>query len=80
MRRIEKEARDPQADKPLKIEVAQATDDPLVTIFEYTRESVPSLMSTVLVLLLTIFMLLYYRDLRDRWYASWGRAARPRFS
>ena len=74
VRRIEEEVRDPQADKPLKIEVAQGTNDPLMTIFEYTRVSVPSLMSAVLVLLLTIFMLLQYRDLRDRMVRLMGTA------
>jgi len=44
VRRIDEEVRDPQADKPLKIEVAQGANDPLTTIFEYTRMSAPSLM------------------------------------
>jgi predicted PurR-regulated permease PerM len=74
VRRIEEELRDPQADKPLKIEVAQGADDSLTTIFEYTRMSAPSLMSAVLVLLLTIFMLLQYRDLRDRMVRLMGTA------
>jgi predicted PurR-regulated permease PerM len=74
VRGIEEEVRDPQADKPLKIEVAQRADDPLMTIFEYTRVSAPSLMSAVLVLLLTIFMLLQYRDLRDRMVRLMGTA------
>jgi predicted PurR-regulated permease PerM len=74
VRRIEEEVRDPQADKPLKIEVAQRADDPLMTIFEYTRVSAPSLMSAVLVLLLTIFILLQYRDLRDRMVRLMGTA------
>ena len=34
--------------KPLKIEVAQGSDDNLSTIFEYTRMSVPSLMTAAL--------------------------------
>ena len=74
VRGIEEEVRDPQADKPLKIEVAQRADDPLMTIFEYTRVSAPSLMSAVLVLLLTIFILLQYRDLRDRMVRLMGTA------
>ena len=45
-----------------------------MTIFEYTRVSVPSLMSAVLVLLLTIFILLQYRDLRDRMVRLMGTA------
>jgi predicted PurR-regulated permease PerM len=74
VRRIDEEVRDPQADKPLKIEVAKGANDSLTTIFEYTRMSAPSLMSAVLVLLLTIFMLLQYRDLRDRMVRLMGTA------
>jgi predicted PurR-regulated permease PerM len=74
VRRIEAEVRDPQADKPLKIEVAQGAGDPLTTVFEYMRMSAPSLMSAVLVLLLTIFTLLQYRDLRDRVVRLMGTA------
>jgi predicted PurR-regulated permease PerM len=73
-RRIDEEVRDPQADKPLKIDVAQGANDSLTTIFEYMRMSAPSLMSAVLVLLLTIFMLLQYRDLRDRMVRLMGTA------
>jgi predicted PurR-regulated permease PerM len=74
VRRIDEEVRDPQTDKPLKIEVAQGANDSLTTIFEYTRMSAPSLMSAVLVLLLTIFILLQYRDLRDRMVRLMGTA------
>jgi predicted PurR-regulated permease PerM len=75
IRSIEEEVRDPQTEgKPVKIEVAQGSDDNLSTIFEYTRMSVPSLMTAVLVLLLTIFMLLQYRDLRDRAVRLMGTA------
>src|SRR5262249_8643678 len=66
LRTLEEEVRDPQTDKPLKIEVAQGSNDTLSSIFEYTRQSVPSLLTAALVLLLTIFVLLQYRDLRDR--------------
>jgi predicted PurR-regulated permease PerM len=72
--RIDEDVRDPQTDKPLKIEVAQGSKDPFTTIFEYTRMSAPSLMSAALVLLLTIFMLLQYRDLRDRMVRLMGTA------
>src|SRR5882724_769481 len=34
-RRIKKGGRDPQANKPLKIKVAQGTEDPLMTFFKY---------------------------------------------
>jgi predicted PurR-regulated permease PerM len=66
LRSIEEEVRDPQTDKPLKIEVAQGSNDTLLSIFEYTRQSAPSLLTAALVLMLTIFVLLQYRDLRDR--------------
>jgi predicted PurR-regulated permease PerM len=59
IRSVEQEVRDPQTEsKPMKIEVAQGSDQPWMTIFEYTRQSVPSLVTAVLTLLLTIFMLL----------------------
>jgi predicted PurR-regulated permease PerM len=74
VRKIDEEVRDPQTDKPLKIELAQGTNDLWTTIFEYTRMSAPSLMSAALVLLLTIFMLLQYRDLRDRMVRLMGTA------
>ena len=75
IRSIEEEVRDPQTEgKPVKIEVAQGSDDNLSTIFEYTRMSVPSLMTALLVLLLTTFMLLQYRDLRDRAVRLMGTA------
>ena len=64
---IEQEVIDPQSDsKPMQIEVAQRSEAPLLTIFEYTRKSIPSLVTGALALLLTIFVLLQYRDLRDR--------------
>jgi predicted PurR-regulated permease PerM len=67
LRSIEQEVTDPQSDsKPMQIEVAQRSDAPLLTIFEYTRKSIPSLVTGALALLLTIFVLLQYRDLRDR--------------
>jgi predicted PurR-regulated permease PerM len=66
LRSIEEEVRDPQPDKPLKIEVAQPSNDTLSAVFEYTRRSLPSLLTAVLVLMLAVFMLLQYRDLRDR--------------
>ena len=63
---IEEEIRDPQSEKPMKIEVAQPSNDSLSTTFEYIRMSVPSLLTAALVVLLTLFVLLQYRDLRDR--------------
>jgi predicted PurR-regulated permease PerM len=75
IRSVEQEVRDPQTEsKPMKIEVAQGSDQPWMTIFEYTRQSVPSLVTAALTLLLTIFMLLQYRDLRDRAVRLMGTA------
>jgi hypothetical protein len=50
----------------LQVEVAQNAEPALLTMFEYTRKSVPSLVTAALALLLTVFVLLQYRDLRDR--------------
>ena len=67
IRNIEDEVRDPQTEsKPVKIEVAQDTNPPFFALFEYTRSSLPSLATAGLALILTIFMLLEYGDLRDR--------------
>jgi predicted PurR-regulated permease PerM len=75
IRNIEQEVRDPQTEsKPIKIEVAQDSDLPITKIFEYTRSSVPALVTMALALLLTIFMLLQYRDLRDRAVRLMGTA------
>jgi len=75
IRNIEQEVRDPQTEsKPIKIEVAQDSDPPITKIFEYTRSSVPALVTIALALLLTIFMLLQYRDLRDRAVRLMGTA------
>jgi len=74
-RRIEQDVRDPQTEsKPIKIEVAQDSDWPVLTIFEYTRLSAPALVTAALALLLTIFILLQYRDLRDRALRLMGTA------
>ena len=75
IRSLEQEVRDPQAEgKPMKIEVAQDSDWPILTIFEYARRSVPSFLTAALALLLTIFILLQYRDLRDRAVRLMGTA------
>jgi predicted PurR-regulated permease PerM len=67
LRNIEQEVSDPQShDQPLQVQVAQNSEAPLVSIFEYIRRSVPSLVTGALALLLTVFVLLQYRDLRDR--------------
>jgi predicted PurR-regulated permease PerM len=74
--RIEDDVRNPQSqeDKPVKIEVAQSSDTALVTLFEYTRASIPSLLTAALALLFTVFILLQYRDLRDRAVRLMGTA------
>jgi predicted PurR-regulated permease PerM len=75
IRNIEQEVRDPRAEtKPLKIEVAQDSDWAILKIFEYTRLSAPALVTAALALLLTIFILLQYRDLRDRAVRLMGTA------
>ena len=67
LRSVEQEIVDPQDNsKPLQVQVAQNSEPPLFLLFEYTRKSVPSLLTAALALLLTIFVLLQYRDLRDR--------------
>jgi predicted PurR-regulated permease PerM len=67
LRSVEQEIVDPQdKGKPLQVQVAQNSDPPLFLLFEYTRKSVPSLLTAALALLLTIFVMLQYRDLRDR--------------
>ncbi len=67
LRSVEQEIVDPQNNsKPLQVQVAQNSEPPLFLLFEYTRKSVPSLLTAALALLLTIFVLLQYRDLRDR--------------
>ncbi len=67
LRSVEQEIVDPQdGGKPLQVQVAQSSEPPWFVLFEYTRKSVPSLLTAALALLLTVFVLLQYRDLRDR--------------
>jgi predicted PurR-regulated permease PerM len=67
LRSVEQEIVDPQdSGKPLQVQVAQSAEPPWFVLFEYTRKSVPSLVTAALALLLTVFVLLQYRDLRDR--------------
>ena len=67
LRSVEQEIADPKENGgPLQVQVAQNSEPPLITFFEFTRKSVPSLLTAALALLLTIFVLLQYRDLRDR--------------
>jgi predicted PurR-regulated permease PerM len=75
IRNVEQEVRDPTTEtKPVKIEVAQSFDWTIFKIFEYTRLSAPALVTAALALLLTIFILLQYRDLRDRAVRLMGTA------
>ncbi len=63
---IEQEVREPHAaTNPVTVQVAQGGNS-VSTLLEYTRASVPSLVTGFLALLLTVFILLQYRDLRDR--------------
>ncbi len=67
LRSVEQEIVDPQENgKPPQVQVAQNSEPPLFLLFDYTRKSVPSLLTAALALLLTVFVLLQYRDLRDR--------------
>jgi predicted PurR-regulated permease PerM len=67
LRSVEQEIVDPQdSGRPLQVQVAQNSEPPLFMLFEYTRKSVPSLLTAALALLLTVFVMLQYRDLRDR--------------
>jgi predicted PurR-regulated permease PerM len=65
MRNVEQEVHDPETEtKPLKIEVA--ADRPLSVFLEYTRSTLPSIATAGLSLVMTIFILLQYGELRDR--------------
>ena len=65
LRNVEQEIHDPETEsKPLKIEVAP--DRPLSVFLEYTRSTLPSIATAGLSLVMTIFMLLQYGELRDR--------------
>jgi predicted PurR-regulated permease PerM len=75
IRDIENEITNPQAEsKPINVEVAAPSASTLSAIIEYTRSSIPSLITGGLALLLTIFILLQYRDLRDRALRLMGTA------
>ena len=64
LRNVEQEVHDPETEsKPLKIETP---DRPLSVVLEYTRSTVPSIATAGLSLIMTIFMLLQYGELRDR--------------
>src|SRR6516162_7449369 len=65
LQRVEQEVRDPETEsKPVKIEVAP--NQPLARFLEYTRSTLPSLVTAGLALVLTLFILLQYEELRDR--------------
>jgi predicted PurR-regulated permease PerM len=67
LRNIEQEVRDPETEsKPLKIEVANNSGQPIAVFLDFTRSTLPSLETGGLALLFTIFILLQYGDLRDR--------------
>jgi predicted PurR-regulated permease PerM len=65
LRNVEQEVHDPDTEsKPLKIEVAP--NQPLSVFLEYTRSTLPSVATAGLSLVMTIFILLQYGELRDR--------------
>lgn len=73
LRKVEQEVHDPETDtKPLKIEVAP--DRPLSVFLEYTRSTLPSIATAGLSVVITIFMLLQYNELRDRVVRLMGAA------
>jgi predicted PurR-regulated permease PerM len=73
LRNVEQEVHDPETEnKPLKIEVAP--DRPLSVFLEYTRSTLPSIATAGLSVVITIFMLLQYNELRDRIVRLMGAA------
>jgi len=65
LRNVEQEIHDPETEsKPLKIEVAP--NQTLSIFLEYTRSTLPSIATAGLALVMTIFILLQYGELRDR--------------
>jgi predicted PurR-regulated permease PerM len=65
LQRVEQEVRDPETEsKPVKIEVAP--NQPMARLLEYTRSTLPSLVTAGLAFVVTLFMLLQYEQLRDR--------------
>jgi predicted PurR-regulated permease PerM len=65
LRNVEQEVHDPEMKtKPLKIEVAP--NEPLSVFLEYTRSTLPSIATAGLSLVMTVFILLQYGELRDR--------------
>jgi predicted PurR-regulated permease PerM len=65
LRNVEQEVHEPETEsKPLKIEVAP--NQPLSVFLEYTRSTLPSIATAGLSLVMTIFILLQYGELRDR--------------
>jgi predicted PurR-regulated permease PerM len=73
LRNVEQEIHDPETEsKPLKIEAA--SDPPLSVFLEYTRSTLPSIATAGLSVVITIFMLLQYNELRDRVVRLMGAA------
>src|SRR5215467_3468132 len=73
LRNVEQEVHDPETEsKPLKIEVAP--NQPLSVFLEYTRSTLPSIATAGLSVVITIFMLLEYNELRDRVVRLMGAA------
>ncbi len=75
IRSVEQEVRDPKPEsKPIQIQMAEGSGWSMSTIFEYTKLSAPPLVTAGLALILTVFILLQYRDLLDRAVRLMGTA------
>ena len=78
LQRVAEEVRNPGTDgEPLRIEVAQNSSQPIAILLSFTRSTLPTLATTGLALLFTIFILLQYSDLRERRAADGGQGNRP---
>jgi predicted PurR-regulated permease PerM len=73
LRNVEQEVHDPETEsKPLKIEAP--SNQPLSVFLDYTRSTLPSIVTAGLSVVITIFMLLQYNELRDRVVRLMGAA------
>jgi predicted PurR-regulated permease PerM len=67
LRNVAEEVRDPGNEtKPVPIEVAQESAQPITVALDYLRSALPTLETSVLAVMFTMFILLQYGDLRDR--------------
>jgi predicted PurR-regulated permease PerM len=76
LRNVEQDVHDPETEsKPFKIEAA--SDQPLSVFLEYTRSTLPSIATAGLSVVITIFMLLQYNELREGCAVDGGCRDRP---